>query len=48
MIRKTIAQHKNVIELLRKRKFEKASDVCSSHIREVSVRILAKFKQQSL
>jgi GntR family transcriptional repressor for pyruvate dehydrogenase complex len=48
MIQKTFEDHKKIVELLKQGEFEKASHVCSRHIREVSARIVEKSKQQSL
>jgi GntR family transcriptional repressor for pyruvate dehydrogenase complex len=48
MVEETFEDHKKIVELLRKNKFEEAAKLCSSHIKAVSSRIVQKSKQQSL
>lgn len=48
MIQKTIGYHREVVALLKEKQFEKASEMCSHHIQEVSKRIVEKSKKQSL
>ena len=48
MIEKTFAAHEKIVELLKQGEFEKASTVCSTHIKDVSTQIIEKSKKQSL
>jgi DNA-binding FadR family transcriptional regulator len=48
MIRKTLQDHREVVDLLKKGDFERAGSVCGHHIQEVSARILEKSKEQSM
>lgn len=48
MVEKTFAQHKEILELLRKGLFHEAGEVCFHHIADVSATIVDKSKQQSL
>jgi GntR family transcriptional repressor for pyruvate dehydrogenase complex len=48
MIKKTLEDHKRIVELLKRGNLKSAADLCSRHIQEVSARIVEKSKQQSL
>ncbi len=48
MVEKTFAQHREIVELLKKGQFQKAGEVCFHHIADVSKTIVDKSKQQSL
>jgi DNA-binding FadR family transcriptional regulator len=48
MIEKTIAEHGEVVRLLKAGKNEEAGDLCRSHIRKVSQQIIDKSRKQAL
>jgi len=48
MIEKTFIDHEKIVELLKQGEFENASNVCSTHIKDVSAQIMEKSKKQSL
>jgi DNA-binding FadR family transcriptional regulator len=48
MVEGTFAQHREILELLRKGQFQEAGEVCFHHIADVSKTIVKKSKQQSL
>jgi DNA-binding GntR family transcriptional regulator len=48
MVKKTLEDHGEMIELLAGKKYEAAAELCSRHIREVSKKIGEKSKEQSL
>ncbi len=48
MAQRTKEDHQAVVDLLKKRKFVKAGELCAAHIRETSSRIMEKSKNQSL
>jgi len=48
MIKNTLNNHQMIVDLLKKKDFKKAADVCFNHINEVSNSIIQKSKQQSL
>jgi len=48
MVKKTLDQHRQIVELLRQKKFEEAGNFCFQHIEGVSATIVEKSKKQSL
>ena len=48
MVKKTLDQHRKIVELLKQSKFEEAGKICFQHIVDVSSTIIEKSKQQSL
>jgi DNA-binding FadR family transcriptional regulator len=48
MVKKTLDQHRQIVDLLKQSKFEEAGEVCFQHIVDVSSTIIEKSKQQSL
>ena len=48
MVKKTLDQHRQIVDLLKQSKFKEASEVCFQHIVDVSSTIIEKSKQQSL
>jgi GntR family transcriptional repressor for pyruvate dehydrogenase complex len=48
MVKKTLGQHRQIVELLRQKKFEEAGNFCFQHIEDVSATIVEKSKKQSL
>jgi DNA-binding FadR family transcriptional regulator len=48
MARKSLEDHKKMVELFRLRRFEEAKEICFHHIQEVIELIAKKSKQQSL
>ena len=48
MVKKTLDQHRQIVELLDKGKFEEAGDFCFQHIEDVSATIMEKSKKQSI
>jgi GntR family transcriptional regulator, transcriptional repressor for pyruvate dehydrogenase complex len=48
MVKKTLGQHRQIVELLRQKKFEEAGNFCFQHIEGVSATIVEKSKKQSL
>jgi len=48
MVKKTLDQHRKIVDLLKQSKFEEAGKICFQHIVDVSSTIIEKSKQQSL
>ncbi len=48
MVKKTLGQHRQILDLLEQGEFEEAGKVCFQHIQDVSATIVEKSKQQSL
>lgn len=48
MVKGTLAQHKEIADLLKEGSFQEAGEVCFKHIEQVSATIVDKSKQQSL
>jgi DNA-binding FadR family transcriptional regulator len=48
MVERTLAQHKEIVDLLKDGRFQEAGEVCFKHIEDVSENIVEKSKQQSL
>ena len=48
MVKKTLGQHRQIVDLLNQGEFEEAGRVCFQHIEDVRVTIVEKSKQQSL
>ena len=48
MVKRTLDQHRQIVDLLKQSEFEEAGTVCFQHIEDVSSTIIEKSKQQSL
>jgi len=48
MVQKTLGHHRQIVQLLREKDYEGASQFCFNHIQDVSATIVEKSKKQSL
>ena len=48
MVKRTLGQHRQIVDLLKQSEFEEAGKVCFQHIEDVSSTIIEKSKQQSI
>ncbi len=48
MVQKTLGHHRKIVQMLKERDFERASQACFEHIQDVSATIVDKSKKQSL